>query len=174
MQEDGNIPDRFTWALEIVDVKSTENILEIGCGAGVLAALIAGNLRKGKVVALDKSKSMGEKAAKRLDEFVSEGRAEVVTKDFIDFNPGVSFDKVLAFNVNFFWKDSNKEFEVLRNSMRKGSLLFVFYDAPGKVNATVIDGIKKNLLKYSFQISAVSFMNKDRSVFCIKAVWAQG
>jgi cyclopropane fatty-acyl-phospholipid synthase-like methyltransferase len=169
MQREQNIPERFTWALKAIDVGSTENILEIGCGAGILAALIGQKLGTGKITALDRSKSLSEKAAQRLESFIHVGRAEVITKDFNDFIPTTTFDKIVAFNVGFFWKNSAKEFEVLKNSMHKRSVLFVFYDGPGKVKTTIVDRITENLLTYRFRRPKVIFMNKDMSVCCIKS-----
>ena len=85
-QEIRNIPERFTWALEVVDVREKEDILEIGCGTGILAALIAGGLNNGRITALDKSKPMMIKASHRLEQYIKAGRAEVVTREFALFN----------------------------------------------------------------------------------------
>lgn len=173
-QERKNIPKRFTWALEKVDASENESILEIGCGTGILAALIAGGLNKGRVTVLDKSKPMMIKAAHHLEQNIIAGRAEVVTNEFALYNAREKFDKVVAFNVNFFWKESPEEFEVLKSTLQKDSVLFVFYDTPGKMKSTISDRIKENLSKNNFQVREVLFMNKDRSVCCIKAVLSQG
>ena len=45
------IPSRFIWAAGLLDIKPANKILEIGCGAGLLAEQIANKLRTGSLTA---------------------------------------------------------------------------------------------------------------------------
>lgn len=163
------IPEKFIRALRVIDIQPSENILEIGCGTGLLAALIAEKLTTGKITALDKSKSMMMKTEQRLGHYIDAGRAMVFRKDFADFHPKEKFDKVIAFSVNFFWKKSEIEFELLKKLMDEQSSLYVFYDAPGKIKPSLIEAMKENLIQASFKISEVIDLKKDGSVCYIKA-----
>jgi tRNA A58 N-methylase Trm61 len=164
------IPDRFIWAVKLMDIKPSEQILEIGCGAGTLASLIAEKLSDGRITAMDQSNSMIQKARKNLEQHIRAGRAEILVSDFAGFNSKMPFDKIVAFNVNFFWKNFEGEFQSLEKIIRRKSVLFIFYDAPGKVKTVVVDAIRKNLLKHSFAVADALYMDENKSVCCIQAV----
>ncbi len=59
------VSERFTWAVSVLNIKPTDNILEIGCGAGVLAEQIANKLTIGTITAIDKSMPMINMARRR-------------------------------------------------------------------------------------------------------------
>ncbi len=48
-------PERFNWALEHMYINPNNSILEIGCGAGILAELILEQLTAGFFTAIDRS-----------------------------------------------------------------------------------------------------------------------
>lgn len=50
--------ERFKWAAEMLNIKPDDHILEIGCGAGLLAEQISTKLKSGKFIAIEKSASM--------------------------------------------------------------------------------------------------------------------
>ena len=93
-------PERFIWAAEKIKVKPNDHILEIGCGVGLLAEHLATKLGVGKLVALDKSPKMLEKADHRNRRFIDNGNAKFLAVDFAHANFQKSyFDTVVAFNV---------------------------------------------------------------------------
>ena len=63
------IPERFHWAVDYMNIGSADHILEIGCGAGLLAELIAERLQTGSITAIDRSASMIELATNRNQRF---------------------------------------------------------------------------------------------------------
>ncbi|MGH3030315.1 MAG: class I SAM-dependent methyltransferase [Gaiellaceae bacterium] len=69
------VAERFRWAVETLDPAPSDRLLEIGCGHGVAVSLICRTLSAGTIVAIDRSKSMINQAARRNREHVAEGRA---------------------------------------------------------------------------------------------------
>jgi cyclopropane fatty-acyl-phospholipid synthase-like methyltransferase len=55
-------PERLLWAREVLNIKPNDNILEIGCGAGLMSKLIADRLKTGRLLAIDKSRSNAGKS----------------------------------------------------------------------------------------------------------------
>lgn len=96
-------PERFIWTADLLDIKATDRILEIGCGAGLLAELIGDKLTEGHFIAVDKSAAMVEKAKKRNKKFIDSGTSRFLISEFSEAElPPSYFDNVVAFNVNFF------------------------------------------------------------------------
>jgi len=123
------VPERLRWAVDVLQVQPHQHLLEIGCGAGVAAGLIADRLTTGWLTAIDRSATAIERATKRNTDHLSAGRLELVMTDLASFRPhGASFDTVLAMNVNLFWTTpADKEWQVLADSIVPGGSLFLFY-----------------------------------------------
>jgi len=49
------VPDRISWAIELLDVSSADQVLEIGCGPGVAMALVCDRLSGGRITGIDRS-----------------------------------------------------------------------------------------------------------------------
>ncbi|WP_142687285.1 methyltransferase domain-containing protein [Chitinophaga polysaccharea] len=67
--------ERFTWAADIIAPKPASVLLGIGCGAGLLAELIAGKLSTGSIMCVDQSASMIRMAVQRNKIYVLLHRA---------------------------------------------------------------------------------------------------
>jgi ubiquinone/menaquinone biosynthesis C-methylase UbiE len=163
--------ERFKWAVELLKVKPTQNILEIGCGAGLLAEEIASKLTTGKVIGIDKSLSMLGKAKKRNKEFIEKGISEFINADFLNSQlPTKFFDTVTAFNVNVFSKNPVRELELIKRSIKPKGNLYVFYQAPFEIKLTDAKPIQQKLLENSFEIVDMQLKKlKPTSAFCIIA-----
>jgi SAM-dependent methyltransferase len=125
------VPERLAWAVEMLDVRPAERLLEIGCGTGVAAALVRERLDGGSITAIDRSPGMIEAAEKRNRAHADAGRAvfrAVALRD-ADFGAG-AFDRAFAFNVNVFWQQPAREIEVLRRVLAPGGALYLFYQPP--------------------------------------------
>jgi ubiquinone/menaquinone biosynthesis C-methylase UbiE len=164
-------PDRFLWALDIIAVKPDENILEIGCGVGILAELILEKLSGGSFTAIDRSAPFIAKAIKRNEKYIGQGKAEFIQSEFLnsDFQDH-SFDKIIAFNVNFFWKDVAKEFELINKYLKSEGKLYVFYQLPYGINIDNLKPMIQSLEKNGFDVLDVSLSSKNpENSFCIIA-----
>ncbi len=76
--------NRFEWAASLIQPEPDDQILEIGCGAGLLAELIAALLSAGMLMAIDSSASMIRKSEKRNQAAISNGKLILLTKSFIE------------------------------------------------------------------------------------------
>lgn len=165
------INERFSWAAGIIAPKPASVLLEIGCGAGILAALIAGKLSTGHITCIDQSASMIRMAVQRNKEYVLSHRASFEASSFADaVLPGKRFDKVFAFNVNIFWKQPAKALPLISRCMRSSGELFVFYQTPGGIDMKLCEAIKAGLEENGFRvINTILGKLTASAAFCIIA-----
>ena len=131
------VPDRVRWALEVIDPGPADDLLEIGCGAGVAASLVCARLRTGRLMAVDRSAVAVERTARRNAEHVDAGRLAVRRSELhaLDVIPG-GFDAAYAIDVNVFWtRRPGPELTVLARALRPAGQLFVLYGAGGPTPA---------------------------------------
>jgi cyclopropane fatty-acyl-phospholipid synthase-like methyltransferase len=93
---------RQSWAAGVVAPQPGERVLEVGCGHGVLVALLAE--RAGEVLAVDRSPAMVAAAGRRNRAAVEAGRVRLQAAALADADLGSDpFDAVVAFDVRTFW-----------------------------------------------------------------------
>jgi ubiquinone/menaquinone biosynthesis C-methylase UbiE len=149
----GNIPDRFEWAIDLLRIHPSHRILEIGCGTGVLAEQICKALSGGSLTAIDRSEDRITKAVNRNDRFIISGIADFRTAEFASLElPEADFDTIIAFNVNFFWKNASEEMGRVRRLLKPGGSLFVFYQPPANEDNNILTQIKESILNQGFHI----------------------
>lgn len=78
-----NVPERLRWAVEVLDVDPNDQIMEIGCGHGVAAALICEQLTTGRLVAIDRSDKMITVASERNRDCIDAGKAAFHTLELL-------------------------------------------------------------------------------------------
>ncbi len=109
-------------AIEVLDPQPGDEILEIGCGPGVAAALICERLHTGHLLVIDRSPVAIHRTAHRNAAHLASGRLAVreSTLHALDVPPQ-SFDKAFAINVNLFWvRRPSRELAVLKASPAAG------------------------------------------------------
>ncbi|MGY1823925.1 class I SAM-dependent methyltransferase [Geodermatophilus sp. SYSU D00079] len=93
---------RLAWTAAVVGPEPGERVLEVGCGHGVLVALMTE--RGADVLAVDRSPSMVAAATRRNRAAVEAGRVRLQAAPLHDADLGTeSFDVVVSFNVRAFW-----------------------------------------------------------------------
>jgi ubiquinone/menaquinone biosynthesis C-methylase UbiE len=134
------VPPRLLWAVERLSVEPDDHLLEIGCGGGVAISLICEQLGEGRILAIDRSPVMVDRATKRNEQHVASGKAAIQLAELEDLElPEGSFTKIFAVNVNLFWvRSPATELEIARRLLRPGGALFLFYDAPSKSKVKTI------------------------------------
>src|ERR687896_786143 len=67
----GKASERFVWAVDTLEVRPADRLLEVGCGHGVAVSLVCERLMTGTITAIDRSPKMIEMAARRNREHVA-------------------------------------------------------------------------------------------------------
>ena len=71
----GKASKRFVWAVDTLEVRPADHLLEVGCGTGVAVSLVWERLTTGTITAIDRSPKMIEMATRRNREHADAGRA---------------------------------------------------------------------------------------------------
>ena len=77
--------ERHAWAAARIAADPAARVLEVGCGHGVTATLVAAGLEDGRLTAIDRSAKMIALAERRNAALVADGRAEFVAVAIDDF-----------------------------------------------------------------------------------------
>jgi len=129
-----SVPERIQFTLSRLDVRRADRVLEVGCGTGVLADLIANGAPEGRYVGIDRSATAVSATRRRLATLASEVEAEVIQSSLADLEPAQTgeFSKAVAVNVNLFWtRSATAELDILRRSLATDGFLLLVYQAAG-------------------------------------------
>lgn len=148
------IPERYRWAVDLLDVRPDEQILEIGCGYGHMIGLICERLNSGRLTAIDRSPKMSEAAIRANEQHIASDKATVLNQDLLDSElPPESFDKIFLFNINAFWMDPVPELAEIRRLLKQNGEFFIFHQPPpDHAIDEFVDAFGSNLKKNSFEI----------------------
>src|SRR3954452_2059942 len=126
----GKASERFLWAVDTLQVRPADRLLEVGCGHGVAVSLVCERLTTGTITAIDRSPKMIEMATRRNREHVGAGKAvlKAVALEEADFGDR-RFDKVFAFNVAPFWLQPEAAFGAVREHLARDGAVYLFWDA---------------------------------------------
>lgn len=124
------IPARFRWAVDVMDIQPSDQVLEIGCGAGQAAGLVASRLDKGKILAIDRAEAAVDRTKRRNAAHVASGRLAVRHIDLATLRvPIKRLDKAFAIDVNLFWvRDCKDEVALLHERVLPGGSVNLFFD----------------------------------------------
>jgi SAM-dependent methyltransferase len=126
----GRASERFVWAVDTLEVRPADRLLEVGCGHGVAVFLVCERLTTGTITAIDRSPKMIEMATRRNREHVDAGRAVLGAIALEDADLGDRrFDKVFAFNVAPFWQEPEAALGAFREHLSEDGAVYIFWDA---------------------------------------------
>ena len=109
------------YAVRFLDVKQTEEVLEIGCGPGWALAKMAKLYDKCRITGVDLSSVMFKQAATNNKRDIQSGRVKLVHCSFENLPlHNSSVDKILAVNVLYFFDSDGRAFSELRRVLRTG------------------------------------------------------
>jgi SAM-dependent methyltransferase len=105
-----------------LSVRPDDRLLEVGCGHGVAVSLVCERLRGGSVLAIDRSATMIDAAARRNAAHVAAGRAAFRVASLHEADLGdTRFDVVYAIHVPVFLRgDPRRELEIVRAHLVPG------------------------------------------------------
>jgi SAM-dependent methyltransferase len=126
----GKASERFVWAVDTLEIRPADRLLEVGCGHGVAISLVCARLTTGTITAIDRSPKMIAMATRRNRKHVDAGKAmlEAVALEEAEFGDR-RFDKVFAFNVAPFWLQPEAALGAVREHLARNGAVYVFWDA---------------------------------------------
>jgi len=110
--------------LESLEIRSSDNILDIGTGTGVLIPFLLDRLGMcGSITAMDISSKMLEIAKLKY----SSNQVEFIKQDFLKADMQESFDIVLCYSCFPHFNDKRKAVEKMLKLLKKGGKLAIFH-----------------------------------------------
>ena len=125
MMMKGNI-GAINWAIASSNIKSSDVVLEIGFGHGLSFPLIA-EKTDGKIYGLDFSEDMVRMASQRNIELINQGKLDLKFGE-VSQAPFANnfFDKIIAVNVIYFWKEPQKELAEIKRILKPGGRVVLY------------------------------------------------
>jgi arsenite methyltransferase len=112
--------------VELLDVKPTDRVLDIGFGGGVTIEEMVKTIDTGKIHGVDFSQAMVDKAKRRFKKSIQAGKVSIEFGDVSQLPCEAKiFDKVCTVNTIYFWKDPLASLREIRRVMKKGSKLII-------------------------------------------------
>ena len=161
------IPARISWAVELLDLGPTDRVLEIGCGPGVAASLVAARLANGSMTAIDRSATAIARARARNADHVRSGRLTLEHATLAEFRSEQRFDKAFAVNVNVFWTTAAvPECSALHAALVPDGVVHLVYGGPGDdVRSDAMERVAANLVHERFTASV--HRGPERGLVCV-------
>lgn len=112
------------WTVSLLNIQSTDNVLEIGFGPGVATELVSNVIHEGHYVGIDYSKVMLQQAKNRNKEAIQEGKVTLKLEEVSNVPSfELKFDKVFSVNSIIFWEDPVKSLKKIRQIMKPNGLI---------------------------------------------------
>lgn len=126
--------DRLGWIVDLLGVEPHHRVLEVGCGHGVAASLVAERLGDGHVTAVDRSPKMVAAAERRNREHVRSGRLRLVCGAIGDVDLGDErYDVAFAVNVAAL---AGGDLEAVTRWLAPSGRLLLAFETPSSTDAT--------------------------------------
>ena len=114
------------WLAARLGLADDANILEVGCGPGVVLGVLAEAAPRGRVVGVDPSPVMLRQARRCNAEAIRAGRLELLGGEAETIPAGdASFDVVVALNSVQLWRDRLAGFRECRRVLRRAGVLCI-------------------------------------------------
>lgn len=114
------------WAVDLLVVRPSDHVLEIGFGPGLAVQALSRRARRGRVAGVDVSALMVRQASGRNAAAIRAGQVELREGGVSDLPyPDSSFDKALAVNNVQFWPNLPEDLGEVRRVLRPGGVLAI-------------------------------------------------
>lgn len=122
------IPERIEFAIELVDPKPGDSILEAGGGPGVAAELVCEAIAPGGwMTMIDRSSVAIRRASKRNATALKNRRLSIEQGELAEVSGGL-FDAFFCIDLNTFWTgDGAAEIAAIQRSLRPGGRAIIAY-----------------------------------------------
>lgn len=145
MSQDHWLP---AWVLDLLEIKPSDSILEVGSGPGVGLELAASRAYNGRVVGVDPSKTMLEMAQRRNRAQIEAGHVELHlgSVEELPFDDA-TFDKAMTMNSLHLWRDPVAGLREIKRILRPGGRIAVAFT---RFSYTAADKFENQLLDAGF------------------------
>lgn len=128
------------WGAEHLNIKSTDHVLDIGCGGGVNVKRFAKIATKGKVCGIDYSDVSVEKSIKLNNENIEKGLVSIMEGSVsnLPFEDN-SFDIITAFETVYFWPNFLNDLKEVLRVLKPGGTFLICNEAVIDDNTTEKD-----------------------------------
>jgi SAM-dependent methyltransferase len=164
---------RNRWAVQLLDVRPTDRVIELGCGPGVAIAALAARAVRGSVVGVDHSEVMIRQAGRRNRAAVRAGRVRLIHTPVERLPPGEGpFDAALAVNTVGMWPDPAARLRELAQLLRPGGRVALVSQPrrPGATAATsaaAADELAALLTGAGFEHLRTEMLDLDPPAACV-------
>lgn len=131
--------ERNRWTVDVLNVQPSDHVLEIGFGPGLAIAQVARLAPRGRVVGIDHSALMIERASRRNRSAIQAGLVDLRMGGF-ELLPqlGEMFDKVFSVNVLQFLPERTPVLRTIRSVLKPDGVLATTVQ-PRHLGATAAD-----------------------------------
>ena len=163
-----NNDERNSLAVEKLDPKPGEKILEIGFGPGVTIQKIFTKCKDAFVAGIDVSDVMVKQASKRNREYINENKA-VIKRGSVESIPFEEnyFDKVVGINVSLFFPNPVENFQEIKRVLKPGGMLLNVFQPRMAKN---IDDVLVRADKLITQVQDAGFTNAEFEIIEMKPI----
>jgi SAM-dependent methyltransferase len=164
---------RSRWAVQLLDVRPTDRVIELGCGPGVAIAALTTRAIRGLVVGVDHSQVMIGQARRRNRAAIRAGRVRLIHTpvESLAINDG-PFNAALAVNTVGMWPDPTARLRELARLLRPGGRIALVSQprCPGATAATsaaAADELAGLLTDAGFEHLRTEMLDLDPPAACV-------
>ncbi len=121
------------WALNFLNIKSHDKILDIGCGGGRTLNRLSNIACEGNLFGIDHSQIAIEESIKLNEQLISKGRVSII-KGSVDSLPYENdfFDKIITVESFYFWPNPIENLKEVFRVLKFGGKFMIVADIYGK------------------------------------------
>ena len=171
---------RNRWAVELLEVKPSDRVIELGSGPGVAVAALASRATQGLVVGVDHSAVVIRQARRRNADAIKEGRVHLIHApvEHLQVADG-PFDAALAVNTVGMWHEPTLRLREIGRLLRCGGRVALVSQprCPGATAATsaaAADRLAAQLSEAGFEDIRVETLGLDPPAVCVLAAQPDG
>jgi ubiquinone/menaquinone biosynthesis C-methylase UbiE len=142
---------------ETLKLQSSNHVLEIGFGPGLLMNKMASITTDGHIEGIDFSETMFAEAAKNNEQYISSNRVRIQKGDSRELNyANNTFDKVCSVNTLYFWKPPENYLSEIYRVLKPGGKLVLGIRNSEQMNTLPLDKTIFNTYSLNEAVGLVS------------------